>query len=91
LKNKKIDAGKKNSEHKTKNTFWIKNFRIQKYVPKIEIQNILDKSFKNNFSHFCVRLFSSFRRDIFVIFLELIRCMLKLIRWREKLSIRNMI
>jgi len=27
----------KNSEHKTKNTFWIKNLRIQKYVPKIEI------------------------------------------------------
>ena len=28
---------KKNSEHKIKNTFWIKNFRFQKYVPKIEI------------------------------------------------------
>ena len=36
-------------KHKTKHTFWIKNFRIQKYVPKIEIQNISNKSFKNNF------------------------------------------
>jgi len=35
-----------------KTQIWIKNFRIQKYVSKIEIQNISDKSFKNNFSIF---------------------------------------
>jgi len=54
LRNKKIHAEKK-ILNTTKNR--IKNFRIQKYVPKIEIQNISDKSFKNIFSHFCVSYF----------------------------------